>query len=237
MRRRDFITLLGGAVSWPLAARGEDRRAVPLVGVLLPGLPNVPGREDNFFAGMRALGYVEGRNIIYQRRWGRGTDEALATLASELVDLKPNVIVVSGGRAIDAVLHATRVIPVVVPFTSDILGQGFVSSLARPQGNITGLSAMSSEISAKRIELIKETFPKLARLAVVWNSALAKDARWGVIETTARSLGVGLKSVEIRSIAAFDGVFDAMLADHVDAVYVINDRFTSTNQLRVIELA
>src|SRR6266705_209799 len=147
MRRREFLTLVSGmAAAWPLAARGEDRRAVPLVGVLLPGFPDVPGREDNFFAGMRALGYVEGRNIIYQRRWGRGTDEALATLAAELVDLKPNVIVVSGGRAIDAVRHATQVIPVVVPFTSDILGQGFVSSLARPQGNITGLSAMSSEI-------------------------------------------------------------------------------------------
>ena len=242
MRRREFITLLVGAAaassfSWPLAARARERLPSPVVGVLMPGIPGVPSPADKFFVGMRDLGYVEGQNIVYHVKWGMGKGESLSRLATELVDFKPDVIVVSGGRAIDAVRHATQVIPVVVAFTSDLLGQGFVSSLARPEGNITGLSALSTEIAAKRIELVKEVFPKVRRLAVVWNSALTKNVRWPIIDASARSLAVELESFEIRDVATLDRAFAAMPSERIDAAYVCNDRFISTNRGRVIALA
>jgi putative ABC transport system substrate-binding protein len=204
----------------------------------MPGRPDIVDKVyDSFFAGMRELGYVEGRNVVYQTRWGMGRGEGLPRLAAELIALNPNVIVVAGGRAINAVRQATQVIPVVVPFTSDLLGQGFVASLADPGGNITGLSAMSVEISAKRIELLKQALPKLARLAVVWNSALGKDARWEVIEAAARALDVELESVEVRDAAGLEDAFISTLPSRVDAVYVINDRFTRARYARIIELA
>jgi putative tryptophan/tyrosine transport system substrate-binding protein len=238
MRRRDFITLLGSAgAAWPLAAHAQERRAMPIVGVLMPGIPGVANPADSFFAGMRDLGYVEGRNLVYEMRWGRGSDEALLNLAGELVALKPNVIVVGGGRAIDAVRRATKTIPVVVPFAGDLVGPGFVSSLARPEGNITGLSAMSSEISAKRIELLKEAFPKLVRLAVVWNSALSKEARWDVTEATARALAIELRSMEIAKPAAFDEASADISVQRIDAIYMIHDRFLLVHRARAIALA
>jgi putative ABC transport system substrate-binding protein len=204
---------------------------------LWPGRPGGPGYVDRFFEEMRALGYVEGKNVRYAIRWDGGRAAALPALAAELLALKPNVIVVSGGRAIEAVRRATKIIPVVVPFTSELVGAGFATSLAHPEGNITGLSAMSAELSAKRIELLKQALPGLARLAVIWNSSLGKEQRWGVIESTARSLAIALKSLDIRNAAAFDDAFASIAADRVDAIYVILDRFTSANRARIIELA
>jgi len=236
MRRRDFIVSLGAAaLAWPQPSRAQS--ASPLVGALWPGRPGGPSYVDRFFEEMRALGYVEGKNVRYATRWDGGRAAALPALAAELVALKPNVLVVSGGRAIEAVRRATKIIPVVVPFTSELVGAGFATSLAHPEGNITGLSAMSAELSAKRIELLKQALPRLARLAVIWNSPLGKEQRWGVIEATARSLAVALKSVEVRNVAAFDDAFAGIAADRVDAIYVILDRFTSANRARIIELA
>jgi putative ABC transport system substrate-binding protein len=235
MRRRDFIASLAGAAATALPVRAQN--AVPLVAALWPGRPGGSGYFDHFFEEMRALGYVEGKNVRYATRWDGGIAAGLPALAAELVALKPKVIVVSGGRAIEAVRRATKIIPVVVPFTSELVGSGFATSLAHPEGNITGLSAMSGDLSAKRIELLKVALPGLARLAVIWNSPLGKDQRWGVIEATARTLAIALTPVGIRNAAALDEAFAGIAADRTDAIYVILDRFTSANRTRIVELA
>lgn len=178
----------------------------------------------------------KGKNVSYQNRWGRGSDAALPALAAELVALKPNVVVVSGGRGIEALRRASRIIPIVVPFTAELVGAGFATSLAHPEGNITGLSAMSADLSSKRLELLKEMLPRLARLAVLWNSRLGKEQRWSVIEATARTLAIVLKPVEIASAVQFDETFAAIAADRADAIYVINDRFTAVHSARMVEL-
>ena len=222
------------AVALAAPAQAEAQK---VVATLFGGAPEVSGPYEGFFEGMRALGYVEGRGVRYERRWDRRGDANLARDAAEIVALKPDVIVVSGARALEAVRRATRAIPVVVPFTSDLPATGSVEHLSRPGGNVTGLTAMSTDLGAKRIELLKEAAPRIRVVGVVWNSVPSKDRRWPETEATARSLGVALRSVEVRDPPSLEAAFVRLAGEHVDAVLVFNDRFTATRRGRITALA
>ena len=169
MRRREFITLLGGAAAmWPLAARAQ-RTGLPRIGVLVPANPEPFWSE--FQAGLREHGYIEGQNIAFEFRSGEGKLDRLRELADELVRLKVEIIVAHLTPAVIAARHATSEIPIVMGGAGDPVGTGLISSLARPGGNITGLSATSAETGAKTLELIREMLPSTRHVGVLTNAA------------------------------------------------------------------
>jgi len=175
IKRREFITLLGGAAvgAWPLAARAQQRSTLAQVGILDPGIPQ---HFDSFRRGMRDLGYVEGQNISYIYRSTAGRAELVPQLASELVSLKPDVIVTASPLLVRALKEATSTIPIVFAAVGDALLAGLVGSLAHPDANVTGLSFLNSELSAKRLQLLLETLPNIRRVAVLWDSNTPR--RW-----------------------------------------------------------
>ena len=169
MKRREFITLLGGSAAWPLAARAQQPSKLPTIGLLGAGTRS--GWADwvaAFVQRLRELGWIEGRTVAIEYRWAEGRPERYIEIAAEFVRLKVDVIV-TVGSAVDAVKQATSVIPVVFAAAVDPLGTGLVASLARPGGNITGLSMQSADLAAKRLELLREVLPDLRRLAVMGN--------------------------------------------------------------------
>ena len=166
MRRRDFITLLGGAVAWPVASHAQQAKNTPRIGVLWP---NPPATFDFMRQGLKDFGYVEGQNISFEFRWAEGKLDQLPELAAELVRLQVDVIVTLAPQATLAAKRATQTIPIVFVAMGDPLASGIVASLARPGANLTGTTRMISEMSAKHAELLKEAVPSLAKLAVLWN--------------------------------------------------------------------
>jgi putative ABC transport system substrate-binding protein len=173
MKRREFITLLGGAViAGPLAARAQQQRKIWRVGFLaMPLRPAVleSSRYGAFAQGMRELGYVGGDNLAIEYRFAEGKAERLSNLVAELLELKPDVLVVAGTQAVRAAQEATTSIPIVMATTNDPIGSGFVQGLARPGGNITGLSNLSTDLSPKLMEMLRSIAPKLSRVAILVN--------------------------------------------------------------------
>jgi putative ABC transport system substrate-binding protein len=240
MNRRAFTTLLGGAaVVWPIAARAQQAGKVHRIGVLetISTTLNVA----NFYAlreGLRQLGYAEGQNLVIEYRSADGRDDRFPGLARELLALKVDVIVTRGTPAAKAVKNATSTVPVVMMASGDPVGVGLVTSLARPGGNITGLSAIVGELSPKRLELIREIVPGLARIAVLANTsndAVRRD--WARIETAARSLGVQSQLLDLRESDALGTTFDDASARRADALVVVIDAITQANQQRIVDLA
>ena len=238
-KRREFITLLGGTAAWPLAARAQQAGKVHRIGVLetISTTLNVA----NFYAlreGLRQLGYAEGQNLVIEYRSADGRDDRFPGLARELLALKVDVIVTRGTPAAKAVKNATSTVPVVMTASGDPVGVGLVTSLARPGGNITGLSAIVGELSPKRLELIREIVPGLARIAVLANTsndAVRRD--WARIETAARSLGVQSQLLDLRESDALGPTFDDASARRADALVVVIDAITQANQQRIVDLA
>ena len=238
-KRREFITLLGGTAAWPLAARAQQAGKVHRIGVLetISTTLNVA----NFYAlreGLRQLGYAEGQNLVIEYRSADGRDDRFPGLARELLALKVDVIVTRGTPAAKAVKNATSTVPVVMMASGDPVGVGLVTSLARPGGNITGLSAIVGELSPKRLELIREIVPGLARIAVLANTsndAVRRD--WARIETAARSLGVQSQLLDLRESDALGPTFDDASARRADALVVVVDAITQANQQRIVDLA
>jgi putative ABC transport system substrate-binding protein len=173
MRRREFVTLLGGAVlGWPLAARAQQLRKVPRMGVLLAGTPtSFSPRAKALIEGLRDLGYVEGKTIEIEWKWGMDRDERLPELAAELVGLPVDVIVTAGTPAAKALKNATGTIPIIMALVGDPIAAGLVPSLARPGGNATGFSIVAPELSGKRLQLLKEIVPAISAVAVMSNVA------------------------------------------------------------------
>jgi putative ABC transport system substrate-binding protein len=240
MNRRAFTTLLcGAAVVWPIAARAQQAGKVHRIGVLetISTTLNVA----NFYAlreGLRQLGYAEGQNLVIEYRSADGRDDRFPGLARELLALKVDVIVTRGTPAAKAVKNATSTVPVVMMASGDPVGVGLVTSLARPGGNITGLSAIVGELSPKRLELIREIVPGLARIAVLANTsndAVRRD--WARIETAARSLGVQSQLLDLRESDALGPTFDDASARRADALVVVIDAITQANQQRIVDLA
>src|SRR5262245_43211459 len=237
MDRRAFIAVVGRCIlAAPLAAEAQQTAKVPRIGVLWPTTPSASSPfSEAFKQGLREQGYVEGQNVILEHRYGEGRGERMAEIAAELVRMKVDVIVTATDPAIAAVKRQTQSIPIVMVGLSDPVGTGFVSSLARPGGNITGLSRMSPEISAKRLELLREAAPQLSRVAVVWNP----DVRGALLdfkelEGPARSLRLRLQSVEVSHADDFARAFSAITEARADAIIVITPNpviFTNTGQL------
>ena len=212
MKRREFITLLGGAAAaWPLAARAQQR--IPRVGFLFAGTPSVWSKEVAAFAQrLGELGWIEGRTVAIEYRWVESRTERLAAAAAEFVELKVDVIV-TPGTAVPAVKQVTSVIPIVFPLGSDPVASGFVASLARPGGNVTGFTTFEYWIGAKWLELLKEIAPGVKRAAVLRDNPAnpAGSGQWGAIQSVAPSFGVELSAVNMgsetgeieRAVAAF----------------------------------
>ena len=196
MRRRDFIALLGGAVTWPLAARAQTQRKLARIGYLGAGTRTASPVEA-FLQGLRDLGYVEGQNYVLVDRYAEGRQERLPELAVELVRLEVDIIVAPTSGSAKAAKDATRTIPIVMAGSGDPVGLGLVASLARPGGNVTGPSMMNTEIVGKRMQLLKEAVPGLVRVAVLANSINPIHALfWRETEPAARELGLQLQRLE-----------------------------------------
>lgn len=241
--RRDLVFSLGAlAVTAPLVALSESQATrIPRVGYLEPAAPqnNSSRFLEDFRQGLRELGYVEGRNVVLEVRWGGGVLDRLPALATDLVQLKVDVIVAVTGPSVAAAKEATRTIPIVMPFSSDPVGDGLVTSLARPGGNITGLSLMAPELGAKRLQLLKEVFPGLTRpLAVVWNpDYTGMMARFRQTQDAAPAVGVGVESVEVRDPAELERAFERLNRRPADGLVVLVDPVTSSQRFRIVEFA
>jgi putative tryptophan/tyrosine transport system substrate-binding protein len=203
MKRRNFITLLGGAAAWPVAARGQQPERMRRIGVLVAYAesdPEAQARIAAFRQGLRELGWTEGRNLRMELGWGTGDPDRAQTLATELISLAPDVIVAHGTPALTALYRATRTIPVVFVSVIDPVGAGYVQSLAQPGGNITGFSTFEPEIGGKWLELLKEIAPGVSRVAGILDPGFKGFAGvWGAIENMAPRLGLQLKNLPFQA--------------------------------------
>ena len=222
MRRRDFITLLGGAATaWPFGVGAQQTKKIPRIGVLWP---NPPATFEFMRQGLKDLGYVEGRNIDFEFRWAEGSLDRLPEMAADLVRLQVDVIVTLAPPATLAAKDATQTIPIVFVAMGDPLASGVVASLARPGANLTGTTRMISEMSAKHVELLKETDPSLAKLAVLWNPANSShQPALQAVNAAARSLSLQVLPLEVRTPAELDNTFDAIIRERANGVLFIAD--------------
>jgi putative ABC transport system substrate-binding protein len=237
VRRREFITLLGGAaVTWPLAARAQQLN-LRTIGLLAPGTPSSHGPWfAELVQRLRELGWVENRNIVFEYRWGEGRTERYGEIAAELVRSKVDAIVTTG-PAVPAVKQATSVIPIVFALAGDPVGTGLVASLARPGGNVTGLSIQQTEIAGKRLEILREVVPGLRRLAIMGNISFPDAVlEMREVQSTAKKLDVEVGTLELRGAEDIAPVFVA-LRDRFDALYVVSDPLVNINKVRINTLA
>jgi putative ABC transport system substrate-binding protein len=203
VNRREFITLLGGAaVAWPVVARGQQGERVRRVGVLMylaETDPDAPARATAFARGLKEQGWIEGRNIQIDYRWGGGDLDRVRRYATELIALAPDVILVSSGSALAALQSVTRTVPIVFVNVTDPVGAGYVASLARPGANTTGFTLFEYSISGKWLELLKEITPGMTRVAVLRNPAITSGTgQFGAIQAVAPLLGAELTPVDVR---------------------------------------
>jgi ABC-type uncharacterized transport system substrate-binding protein len=238
MRRRQLITLLGGAAAaWPLAARAQQAGKLPTIGYLGSStlLTDSP-RDAAFLKRLRDLGWIEGRTIAIEYRWGENRTERYAEIAAEFVRLKIDIIV-TFGTAVPAFKLATSVIPIVFTIDSDPVGRGLVASFARPGGNVTGLSAQSTDLVGKRLELLREALPGFRRLAVLANVGFPGAVQeMGEVQAAAGKLGLEVVRSEIRRAEDIAGAMDA-LKGRADALYICGDALAFSNRIRINTLA
>src|SRR5262245_3102009 len=223
--RRKFLATLGGAAAtWPLAGRAQQAGKTPRVGYIRAGTPNNDQVREEFVRGMRDLGYVEGRNITYAFRYYGDDIESIPSLINALLSAKVDVIVAGGAPAIRAAQAATQSIPIVMGAVSDPLGIGLIAGLARPGGNTTGLSILSTELTVKRLELLREVMPQAVRIAILQQPANPGHSIFiKEIETTAGLLGFIYRFWEARGSEDFAPSFALMRAWPADAIFVLDD--------------
>jgi putative tryptophan/tyrosine transport system substrate-binding protein len=238
MRRREFMTLVGGAVAaWPLAARAQQQRKLPTIGFLGASTSsNWSHWTTAFVQRLRELGWIEGRTVAIEYRWAEGRSDRFTEIAAEFVRLKVDVILTVGSAAAVA-RQATSTIPIVFALAADPVGSGLVASLARPGGNLTGLSLQSSDLAGKRIELLREVLPGLRRLAIIANvdssSAVLESAE---ARAAARKLGLDADVLEIRRAEDIGPAFGT-LESGVQALYACPDPLVNANHARINTLA
>jgi|SRR5215216_315589 len=238
MKRRQFIALLGGTtVAWPLAARAQQTGKLPTIGFLGTATASTFGPwTAAFVQRLRELGWIEGRTVAIEYRWAEGRDERYTEIAAEFVRLKVDVIVTSGA-AVVAAKQATSIIPIVFAVANDPLGTGLVANLARPGGNVTGMSNQQNDVAGKRLELLREVVPGLRRLAVMANvgyPASVLDMR--EVQATASRLGLQVITSEIRRAEDIAPAVEA-LKGRAEALYVCADPLVTTNRTRINTLA
>jgi ABC-type uncharacterized transport system substrate-binding protein len=222
----------------PLTAGAQQPGKLPVIGYLGANTPSAESqRIAAFVQRLRELGWIEGRTIAIEVRWAEGRNERFAEIAAEFVRLKVDVIVTAGTAAVVAVKQATSVIPIVFAAVGDPVGTGLVASLARPGGNVTGLSLQATDIAGKRLELLREVVPRLRRLAILANVGTPQAVReMREVQATARALGFEVATSEIRGADDIAPAFDA-LKGRGDALYVVADPLVTTNRIRISTLA
>jgi ABC-type uncharacterized transport system substrate-binding protein len=193
---------------------------------------------EAFLEGLREVGYVEGKNIVVEIRYAAGRLDRYPELAAELVNLKVDVIVTASAPAVQAVRSATRTIPIVMAAAADPVGAGLVASLARPGGNVTGLSMRSPDLSGRRLQLLKEVVPKVHRVGILWNPTNdGSAASWRNSETIAPRMRLELRSIQVQRLSDFDIAFNSLIGDRVNAFSVLRDAFLNQNVDRILEFA
>ncbi len=231
LNRREFITLLGGAVAWPLGARAQQAGKLPTIGLLQSQLTAA------FVQRLRELGWIEGRTVAIEYRWAEGRSERFAQFAAEFVRLKVDVILTHNTPPVLAAKQATSIIPIVFATAADPVGTGVVASLAQPGGNVTGLSSQTTDLAGKRIELLREVVPGLRRLAILANpdnSYVASEVR--EVQAAARTLGLEVDLFEIRQAQDIARVFEG-IKGRAEALNILPDPLLFTHRLRINTLA
>jgi putative tryptophan/tyrosine transport system substrate-binding protein len=236
MRRREFITLLGGAVvTRPLAARAQQPAKLPTLG-FLGTVTQSTWPVDSFARRLQELGWIDGRTITVEYRWADGHADRIIEFAAEFVRSKVNLIV-TGGNAVAAAKQATSTIPIVFAVAVDPVGSGFVDSLSRPGGNVTGLSLQGPDLAGKRLELLREIVPGRRRLAIMVNVGyVAAKTELAQVQSAAAALGFDTVLLEIRRVEDIGPAFDG-LSERADALYVVTEALVSSNGLRINTLA
>jgi ABC-type uncharacterized transport system, periplasmic component len=235
MRRREFITLVGSAVAWPLAAHAQQK--IPRIGFMGNSTAALETNlVDAFREGLRELGYEEGRNIAIEYRWADGNYDRFPTLAEELIAARVDAIVTAGTPAALAVKRATTTVPLVMVAVGDPIGTGLVSSLARPGGNLTGLSSIAPDLEGKRLQLLREVLPALSHVAMFVNSlnpfhvSSMKQAR-----AAAQAMGIKLQLHDIPKSEDLDDAFAAIRKERPDALLILADRVFLHNRQRMMD--
>ena len=241
MKRREFITLVGGAAAaWPLAANAQQKGKLPLVGVLNPGSTGTPAAVG-FYEGLRELGYTEGLNVAIERRYGDWNTDRFQQLAADLVRLKVDVIVVISTSPARAAKPASSTIPIVVGGMADPVGDELIVSLSRPGGNVTGTTFLGPELIAKRFGLLKDAIPGLVRVAALLHpAAYGKRTMESILrktETAAQALRLQLQLVPAIGPGDLDGAFVTMTQQHADAVILLPSPMLYGEHKRIVELA
>jgi putative ABC transport system substrate-binding protein len=236
MRRREFVTLVSGAlVAWPLVARAQPLGKIWRIGFIAHRYEEF---YDPLFQGLRERGYTEGQNLIVERRYAEGRVERFKEFVAEMVQLKVDLIIVVTTPAAFAARNATTTIPIVHPAAIDPVGTGLIASLAHPGGNVTGLAVLNAETSAKRLELLREAVPGLSRGAVLWNAANpANTLAWKETEGAGRALGVAIQSYEMRGPGDFEGAFAMIAQQRPDILLVLQDALTLEYRKEIIGFA
>jgi putative ABC transport system substrate-binding protein len=240
MRRREFVTLIGGAAAaWPLAARAQQL-AMPVIGFLWNQSGDAfPDRLRAFRQGLKDSGYVEGENVAVVYRWAEGRNDRLPVLAGELIHRQVAVIVAAGETAASAAKAATTTTPIVFSLGEDPVKLGFVASLARPGGNLTGINFFNIELVAKRLELLRELIPGASRVAVLvnpTNPASSEQSRRNA-ETAARAMGLQIQILNASTSREIDAAFAAFVRERVDALFVSPDGFFNSRRVQLATMA
>ena len=238
MKRREFITLVGGAVAtWPLAVRAQHS-AMPVIGFMgpAPAAAYLP-RVEALRAGLRDLGYVEGKNIVIKFRWAERVEQ-LPEMAAELVRMKVDLILVSSSTYVEPARQATKTIPIVFAIHADPVGVGHVASLARPGGNITGLSTLLTDLVAKELEIFKEAVPQTTRIGILWNPTTPSHGpAMQAVEAVGEKLGLQLLLVPAQTVEEFDGAFSTMTRERMRGFLVIASPLSFSQRVPLAELA
>jgi putative ABC transport system substrate-binding protein len=238
IRRRKFISFLGGAAAWPVVAWAQQARHVPIIGYVAPTNPLIPSRSTGaFLQRLRELGWIEGQTITIESRWAAGRPERLDEIAAEFVRLKVDLIVTSSTNDSIVMKQVAPQIPMVFAVSGDPVGVGLVASLARPGGNVTGLSIQSPDSTGKRLQLLREIVPGLHRLAILANPG-SPQAMLEVseVQAAARTFGLDVATSEMRQTADVNSTFE-LLKSRADALYVVADPLVNTNRILIGTLA
>jgi putative ABC transport system substrate-binding protein len=233
------VTCLSIAFLFTTSFVAEGQPASNKIARLAVILFDAPGTNPNLtalVAGLRDLGYVEGRNVLLEYRHAQGRPELVSALGLQAVSLKPDVIVVLGGDMMPSVKAATSTLPVVMLTSNDPVESGLITNYARPGGNLTGFAFVSEETAGKRLQYLKEAVPSLTRVAVLWNPD-HPDGEYRSALAAGRRLGVDIQSLEVRQLADFDGAFDAATRARAEALMVVSSRFMNLNQARILDFA
>jgi putative ABC transport system substrate-binding protein len=237
LRRREFITLVAGLAAWPLGARAQLPVKVWRIGVLSPGMSGESPPLQAFRQGLRDVGYVEGHNLVILWKFGEDSIDRLKILADEIIGSRVDVIFAINTSAAFAAKNATSTIPIVVTRVSDPIRTGLVASLSHPGGNVTGLTTISEELEGKRLELLREVLPRLARVAVLWN-ATNPGHSMNVLEMEAAAAQLGLQvfTIGIKRADELPAAIESAADAHAGALFVIDDLVISSYQQIILAL-